>query len=120
MGVMTFYDKSTCGTCRKAKAFLDTYQVEYVVIDIVKHPPSVEMLEELIDENNVKVSLNSRSTLYKEKNLGANLPTKAEAIELMLSDPNLIKRPVIETEDGDLYQGFEEDSLMRFLRKSSS
>lgn len=116
MGVLTVYDKKTCGTCQKAKAFLDELNVPYVVVDIVSSPPSREMLEELVDENDVKASLNSRSTMYKEKNLGQSLPNKAQAIEWMLEDPNLIKRPVIETEEGELYQGFDAVSLSQFLR----
>ena len=91
----TFYDKKTCGTCKKAKAYLETRKVEFEVVDIITAPPAREMLESFIDAQDVKSYLNSRSAIYRDRKLGANLPTKAEAIELMLEDPNLIKRPFI-------------------------
>lgn len=114
---LTVYDKKSCGTCQKAKAYLEQMQIPYVLVDIEKCPPCPEVLEELIDPENVKASLNSRSTIYKERNLGSQVPTKEEAIAMMLEDPNLIKRPLIESEDGDLYQGFDEKTLMQYIKK---
>lgn len=90
-----FYDKKTCGTCKKAKAFLKEKDVLFEIVDIITSPPSRELLEEFIDADNIKPYLNSRSALYRELKLGQNLPSKSEAIELMLQDPNLIKRPFI-------------------------
>lgn len=113
---LTFYDKSTCGTCKKAKAFLESQGIGFDVVDIVKNPPAKEVLEQLIDAQNVKPSLNIRSTLYKTANLGQNLPDKSRAIALMQQDPNLIKRPVILRADGRLYQGFDEASIKAFLQ----
>lgn len=92
---ITFYDKSTCGTCKKAKAFLDEHDVSFNIVDIITRPPSRELLEDAIDEGNVKAFLNPRSAIYRERKLGQSIPTKDEAIDLMLRDPNLIKRPVI-------------------------
>jgi arsenate reductase len=92
---ITFYDKATCGTCKKAKAFLSDRDVSFNIVDIITQPPSREVLEATIDETDVKAFLNPRSAIYREWKLGQNIPTKAEAIDLMLQDPNLIKRPVI-------------------------
>jgi len=91
----TFFDKKTCGTCKKAQAYLNESQVEFEKVDIINNPPTRELLEQFIDAENVKPHLNSRSAIYRELKLGQNLPDKAKAIELMLQDPNLIKRPFI-------------------------
>jgi arsenate reductase len=91
----TFFDKSTCGTCKKAKAYLNENKVEFELVDIIKQPPAREQLEQFIDEQNVKPFLNSRSAIYREQKLSENVPDKKTAIELMLKDPNLIKRPFI-------------------------
>jgi len=53
------------------------------------------MLEKLIDENHLEDFINKRSPSYKERNLGARKLTKKQAIELMLEDPNLIRRPIV-------------------------
>ncbi len=90
-----FFDKKTCGTCKKAQAYLKDHEVDFEIIDIISTPPTREQLEQFIDADNVKPYLNSRSTIYRELKLGQNLPDKARAIELMLQDSNLIKRPFI-------------------------
>ena len=39
--------------------------------------------------------LSTRSPAYKARNLGARKLSKAEAIDLMLEDPNLMRRPLV-------------------------
>ncbi|MCF7823235.1 MAG: Spx/MgsR family RNA polymerase-binding regulatory protein [Candidatus Marinimicrobia bacterium] len=90
-----FFDKKTCGTCKKAQAYLNENKVEFEIIDIINKPPDRELLNKFIDEDNVKQYLNPRSAIYRELKLGENIPDKARAIELMLQDSNLIKRPFI-------------------------
>lgn len=63
--------------------------------DLAKDPPPRELLERLIDESRVHDFLNTRSPVYKEMNLGARKLTKRQAIDLMLKEPNLIRRPLL-------------------------
>lgn len=91
----TFFDKKSCGTCKKAQAYLNEHKVQFEIVDIIKDPPDRELLEKFIDGDNIKPYLNSRSAIYRELKLSQNLPDKARAIELMLQDSNLIKRPFI-------------------------
>jgi arsenate reductase-like glutaredoxin family protein len=39
--------------------------------------------------------VNSRSPAWKARNLDASKLTKAKAIDLMMEDPNLIRRPLV-------------------------
>ena len=106
----TFYDKKTCGTCKKAKAWLEEQGVAFEIVNIISEPPTREMLERFIEEDNVKSYLNSRSAIYRDRKLGTNLPTKAQAIDMMLEDPNLIKRPfIIKGAAGSF--GFQQDEF---------
>ena len=113
---LKFYGKKSCNTCKKAKAFLEGQRVDFEEISIEAKPPARKVLEQLVDASDIKASLNARSTIYKEKNLSKATPDKKTAIDLMLEDPNLIKRPLIVTDDGALYQGFDEQSLSAFLK----
>jgi len=106
----TFFDKSTCGTCKKAKTYLNENKVDFEVVDIINEPPTRKQLDQFIDENDVKPFLNSRSAIYREMKLGQNLPDKKTAIDLMLKDPNLIKRPFIVRGDVGSF-GFVEDEF---------
>jgi arsenate reductase-like glutaredoxin family protein len=41
--------------------------------------------------------LNTRSSAYRARNLGARKLTKSQAIDLMLEEPNLMRRPLVMT-----------------------
>ena len=60
-----------------------------------KNPFSRKELRELIGSDPIVGFLNTRTPLYRERNMKQKPPSKDEAITLMLKDPNLLKRPVI-------------------------
>lgn len=57
-------------------------------------PFNEKELRELIGSDPIEPFLNTRTPLYREKNMKQTPPSKDEAIKLMLKDPNLLKRPV--------------------------
>ena len=61
-------------------------------IDINQQPPSREFLEKHIDASRFLDFVSTRSPVWKER----PLPTsKKEAIDLMMENPNLIRRPIL-------------------------
>lgn len=88
-----FYEKPTCTSCRKARAFLEERGVSMNRIDLNKGL-SVEELDRLIGKRDYKLFLNSRNELYRQRSMKRNPPERAEALRLMSENPNLIKRPV--------------------------
>jgi len=69
--------------------------VELVKHDLAKERPGRELLERLIDEKNLAAFVNTRSPAYKERGLDVNKLTKKQAIDLMLEEPNLMRRPLL-------------------------
>lgn len=61
-------------------------------IDINKTPPDRAFLEEHIDEEEYLDYVSTRSPVFKERPLPGS---KSEAIDLMMQNPNLIKRPIL-------------------------
>ena len=61
-------------------------------IDINKQPPSREFLEKHIDANHFLDFVSTRSPVWKERPLPKS---KKEAIDLMMENPNLIRRPIL-------------------------
>jgi arsenate reductase-like glutaredoxin family protein len=53
------------------------------------------MLEQWIEEDHLDDFINRRSPSYKELGLDQKTLTKRMAIDYMMQDPNLIKRPII-------------------------
>ena len=60
-----------------------------------KNPLSERELREIIGDGPIENFLNTRTPLYRERNMKQKPPAKDEAIKLMLKDQNLLKRPVI-------------------------
>jgi Spx/MgsR family transcriptional regulator len=63
--------------------------------DLAKEPPSRALLERLIDASHLEDFINTRSPAFKERNLDISKLTKAKVIDLMMEEPNLIKRPLL-------------------------
>jgi arsenate reductase-like glutaredoxin family protein len=69
--------------------------VELIKHDLAKERPGRELLERLIDESHLEDFVNTRSPAYKERGLDVATMTKTQAIDLMLEEPNLIRRPLV-------------------------
>lgn len=70
-------------------------KVEFEEREYGKKPFTEKELREIIGDGPIEKFLNTRTPLYRERNMKQKPPTKDEAIKLMLRDPNLLKRPVI-------------------------
>ena len=63
--------------------------------DLAKVRPPRELLERLVDEERLADFVNTRSPASKVRTLDVNAMTKALAIDLMMEEPNLIRRPLL-------------------------
>lgn len=112
---IVFYEKPGCGTCKKARAWLERRGVQFQAVDIVNNPPPKTLLEKIVNAKNVKASLNTRATLYREREMAKDLPSKQMAIRYMLEDPNLIRRPLI-VRGRQWVMGFDPKALAQLLK----
>lgn len=60
--------------------------------DINKEPPTREFLEKHIDASRYLDFVSTRSPVFKQRPLPKS---KKEAIDLMMAQPNLIRRPIL-------------------------
>ena len=74
---------------------MQTKKVSFEEREYSKNPLSERELREIIGDGPIEKFLNSRTPLYRERNMKQKPPSIDEAIKLMLKDPNLLKRPVI-------------------------
>jgi Spx/MgsR family transcriptional regulator len=73
---------------------LQSNRVEFEEREYGKHPFSEKELREIIGDDPIENFLNTRTPLFREKNMKQKPPSKDEAIKLMLKDANLLKRPI--------------------------
>lgn len=112
--LLTFYWYPKCGTCRKAKKWLEEHGKEINEIHIAEQPPSKEELKALYEKSglDLKKFFNTSGMKYRELNLKEKLyhMSEDEQLELLASDGMLIKRPL--TTDGEkVTVGFKEDQF---------
>ncbi|ASZ62732.1 arsenate reductase family protein [Bacillus subtilis subsp. subtilis] len=111
---LTFYWYPKCGTCRKAKKWLEEHGKKINEIHIAEQPPSKEELKALYEKSglDLKKFFNTSGMKYRELNLKEKLyhMSEDEQLELLASDGMLIKRPL--TTDGEkVTVGFKEDQF---------
>src|SRR5258708_35324285 len=63
--------------------------------DLDKQRLTAVELEELIGNRDYREFLNTRNELYRARKMKDHPPSRAEAINLMAKEPNLIRRPVV-------------------------
>ncbi len=104
---ITIYGIKNCDTMKKARAWLDKHGVDYTFHDYKSAGIERERLERWTKKAGWETLLNRAGTTFKK------LPDKdkegiseKKAIALMLAQPSMIKRPVLELGGGKLLVGF--------------
>jgi arsenate reductase-like glutaredoxin family protein len=75
--------------------------------DLGKQPMSVDELRTLIGDQDYRLFLNSWNELFRKMKMKTNPPSKEEALKWMAREPNLIKRPIVQS-GSKFYLGFDE------------
>jgi arsenate reductase-like glutaredoxin family protein len=79
--------------------------VEIIERDINRDPPDRAFLEKHVDEKRFLDFVSTRSPVFKQRPLPRS---KKEAIDLMVQQPNLIKRPIL-VRGGKVIFGFDRE-----------
>lgn len=111
----TIYGVKNCDTMKKARVFLDEHGLDYAFHDYKASGIDRPHVERWCREAGWETVLNRAGTTFRKLPDAAreNLD-EARAIELMLEQPSMIKRPVLER-DGRLLIGFKPEIYERFL-----
>jgi Spx/MgsR family transcriptional regulator len=94
---------------------LQAKKVDFEEREYGKNPFTEKELRDLIGDAPIEMFLNTRTPLYREKNMKKKPPSKDEAIKLMLKDANLLKRPVLIKGKKKL-TGFDEAEVKQLLQ----
>jgi arsenate reductase len=105
---VTIYGIKNCDTMKKARAWLDKHEVEYAFHDYKSAGIERERLEKWARKAGWETLLNkSGMTFRKLPPKDQKVADAKKAIALMLSQPSMIKRPVLELPGGKLVVGFK-------------
>ena len=108
-----FFWYPRCGTCQKAKKWLDQHNIEYEAIHIVENPPRKQQLKEWLEKSELPIKrfFNTSGMKYRELGLKDKLEdmSENEKLELLAKDGMLIKRPIA-TDGEKVTVGFKEET----------
>ncbi|WP_082233476.1 arsenate reductase family protein [Halobacillus massiliensis] len=117
---LTFYWYPNCGTCKKAKKWLNDHEVSYEAVHIVEDTPGKDKLAELIGKSDqpARKFFNTSGKKYRELNLKEKLPSASEdeMIQWLSEDGMLIKRPIV-TDGENVTVGFKEEQFEKIWNK---
>jgi arsenate reductase (glutaredoxin) len=112
------YAYEKCDTCRKAVKFLQARGVDHEVVPIRQQPPTREELRRMLGyvDGDIRRLFNTSGQDYRAMNLKDRLPSLSqdEAIELLASNGNLVKRPFALGDKHGLV-GFKQEEWERVL-----
>lgn len=113
--MITLYGIRNCETMKKAFVWLDERNVEYSFHDYQKAGIDAERLRLWVKHLGWKTLLNTKGTTWRKLTPEQQADmSQAKAIALMLENPSIIKRPVVETGDR-LLVGFDPGLFASFI-----
>lgn len=112
------YAYAGCDTCRQALKFLAAKKIAHEVIPIREQPPTVAELRAMLGHvgGDVRRLFNTAGQDYRALDMKTRLPRLSvdEALALLASNGNLVKRPFALTPKAGVV-GFREEEWQRFL-----
>jgi arsenate reductase (glutaredoxin) len=106
---ITLYGIPNCDTVKKARTWLDGRGIAHAFVDYKKAGADAAKLASWCDALGWEAVLNRAGTTFKKlPDADKTGLDRAKAITLMLAQPSMIKRPVVE-HPGGLLLGFKPD-----------
>jgi arsenate reductase len=95
------YQKPTCTTCRAVHVALRESGVDFDSVDYYVDPIPKAKLVELLQKMQMKPRnlLRTNEQIYKTRSLGQRDLSDDEIVDLMVTHPDLIQRPIVERGD---------------------
>ena len=112
------YGIKNCDTMKKARAWLDKAGVEYTFHDYKTAGIERERLEKWAKKAGWETLLNRAGTTFRKLlDKDKEGVTERKAIALMLAQPSMIRRPVLDLGGGKLLVGFKPEQYAAPVRR---
>lgn len=98
-----------CTTCKGVEKMLEEKGIKYDYRDIKEDNPKAAEIKKWHKKSglDIKRFFNTSGQIYRNEGLKDKLPdmTDKEKYDLLATDGMLVKRPILITDDGDIYVG---------------
>jgi arsenate reductase (glutaredoxin) len=95
---LVIYQKPTCTTCRQVHKALIESGVDFDAVDYYTDPIPRTKLQELLRKMGISARelLRTKEDIYRTLKLGERELSESALIDLMVTHPDLIQRPIVE------------------------
>ncbi|HDX9609661.1 transcriptional regulator SpxA [Bacillus toyonensis] len=117
--MVILYTTASCGSCRKAKAWLEENQIDYIEKNIVSNSLTVDELKSILrlTEEGATEIISTRSKTFQELNINIEALSLNEFYKLIIEYPQMLRRPIM-LDEKRLQIGFNEEEIRKFLPRS--
>ncbi|MCV9909873.1 ArsC family reductase [Brucella sp. HL-2] len=113
---VTIYGIKNCDTMKKARTWLEDHGIDYTFHDYKKEGLDAATLDRFLTDIEWGKLLNRAGTTFRKLPDGERQNVDAaKARELMLAQPSMVKRPVLD-KAGKLTVGFKPDQYEMFFK----
>ncbi|MBQ1836995.1 MAG: Spx/MgsR family RNA polymerase-binding regulatory protein [Neisseriaceae bacterium] len=103
------YGIPNCGSVKKARKLLEDNNVAYTFVDFKKTPPTDQQIKNWLDKVGAEKLINKKGTKWRTL---TDEEKQLPAATVITQYPTVIKRPLIEWENGTITVGFDENDIL--------
>lgn len=114
--MVTLFTSPSCTSCRKAKAWLEEHNIEYVERNIFAEPLTIDEVKEVIrmTEDGTDEIISTRSKVFQELDVEVEALSMQRLYKIISENPGILRRPII-LDEKRLQVGYNETEIRRFL-----
>ncbi|GAA0364965.1 transcriptional regulator SpxA [Alkalibacterium iburiense] len=114
--MVKLFTTPSCTSCRKAKAWLEEYNIAYTEQNMAHRPLEEKDIKAImrLTENGTEDIISKQSKAFKELDVDLDDLSLSEMFELIQNNPTLIRRPII-MDEKRLQIGYNEDEIRQFV-----
>ncbi|MQW22222.1 MULTISPECIES: transcriptional regulator Spx [unclassified Lactococcus] len=114
--MIKIYTVMSCSSCKKAKEWLESHQLEFEEINLISDKITREDFLKILSltENGTEEIISKRSRAYQRLDLDFDRLSINELVQIFGDNRTLLRRPLI-LDDRRLQVGYNEDDIRKFL-----
>ena len=114
--MVTLYTSPSCTSCRKAKVWLQTHEIDFTERNLFAEPLSIDEIKGILQmtEDGTEEIISTRLKAFQRLQLDIEDLSLNQLYDLISRDPSLLRRPIL-LDEKRLQVGYNEDEIRRFL-----
>ena len=114
---MIVYGIKSCSTVSKATKFLKEHSIDYDFFDYKKEFVDIAKIQSWLKKTDINIIFNNKGQKYRTLGLKNLNLDESGKIQWLAKDNLLLKRPIIELDNGEIIVGYNEEEYSKIFIK---